>query len=451
MEKNQTFRIFVIEDNLIQQRLIQYAMELNPDHQVHTFGTGQECIDNLHLNPEIISLDYNLPDMRGEAVLAHIKKYNKNIRVIILSGQQEVDTAIDLLRKGADEYLTKGPQMKKRLWHSVQTLKDSILLNNEIHELKKELGSKYKYKNIIGNSQVMQKVTDLIDKATKSNITVSITGETGTGKEVVAKSIHYNSNRHDKKFIAINMAAIPKHLMESELFGYEKGAFTGADNRKSGKFELADGGTLFLDEIGDLDLTLQVKLLRALQEQEVTRLGGHKAIQFDTRIIVATHRSLTEEVEKGNFREDLYYRLLGLSIHLPPLKERGRDILMLAKFFLQEYAKENNVPAKSLSQQAKDVLLKYDFPGNVRELKSIMELASVFAETSKIKKTELQFQRIKKDFGLLEGEMSMQEYTKKIIRHYLEKYNNDVVLVSQKLNIGRSTIYKRLKDDAEKN
>ncbi len=448
MAEDRTFRIFVVEDNLIQQNLIQYAMELNPDHTIYTFRTGQECIDNLHLNPQIISLDYNLPDMLGEEVLDKIKKYNKNIRVIILSGQKDVDIAIDLLKKGADEYLTKGAQMKKRLWHSVQVLKDNISLNNEISELKEELNTKYDFKNIVGNSPEMKKITHLIEKATQTNIVVSITGETGTGKEVVAKSIHYNSKRRDKNFVAINMAAIPRELMESELFGYEKGAFTGADSSHAGKFEVADGGTLFLDEIGDLDLGLQVKLLRALQENEATRLGGNKPISFNTRIIVATHKNLAEEVQKGTFREDLYYRLLGLSIELPPLHKRGRDILLLAKHFLQEYAKENNVAPKTLSQQAKDVLLSYNFPGNVRELKSMMELASVFAEGKKIKKTDLQFQQIKKDFGLLEGELTMDQYRKKIIHYYLEKYDNDVALVSKKLNIGRSTIYKRLKEDS---
>lgn len=441
------FTIFVVEDNLIQQNLIQYAMELNPDHKVHVFGDGQSCIDNLHLNPQIISLDYHLPDMVGEQVLTAIKKYNKDIRVIVVSSQQDIDTAVDLLKKGADEYLTKGPQMKTRLFHCVERIKENILLNKEILELKQELGTKYISGAIIGSSDVIQKVNQLIEKAAATNIVVSITGETGTGKEVVAKSIHYASARRDKKIIAVNMSAIPHSLMESELFGYEKGAFTGAEASYAGKFEQANGGTLFLDEIGDLDLAMQAKLLRVLQEQELTRIGGTKTIPFDVRIIVATHRNLAEEVQKGKFREDLYYRLLGLTIELPPLRKRGRDILLLAKYFLQEYAVQNNTSPKALSQQAKDALLEYSFPGNVRELKSMMELASVFAEGNKIQKSDLRFQNIKKDYGLLEGESTLEEYTQKIIQHYLQKYDNDVILVAQKLDIGRSTIYKKLKEN----
>lgn len=447
MPPKKDFVIFVVEDNLIQQNLIQYSMELNPDHKVYSFDNGQDCIDNLHLNPQIISLDYNLPDMLGEKVLESIKKYNKNIKVIVLSAQQDIDTAVDLLKKGADEYLTKGSQMKTRLYHCVERLKEYIALNQELIELKEELGSKYISGSVIGNSEPMQKITHLIEKASATNIVVSITGETGTGKEVVAKSIHYGSARKDKKMVAVNMTAIPHSLMESELFGYEKGAFTGAETSYAGKFEQANGGTLFLDEIGDLDLGMQAKLLRVLQEHEVTRIGASKAIPFDVRIIVATHRNLAEEVEKGKFREDLYYRLLGLTIDLPPLRKRGRDILLLAKYFLQEYATENKITPKTLSQQAKDALLEYPFPGNVRELKSMMELASVFADGNKVQKSDLQFQQIKKNFGLLEDELTMHEYTQKIIHHYLQKYNNDVILVSQKLDIGRSTIYKKLKEE----
>jgi len=446
-QKDNMFRVFVVEDDVFQQNLIKYAMELNPDHEVFIFGTGQECIDNLHLNPQIISLDYNLPDMLGEIVLEQIKKYNKDIKVIILSGQKDIDTALHLVEKGADDYVTKGPNIKKRLWHSVLKIKDNISLSSEIVELKEELSNKYTFKNLIGNSEPMQKVKHLIKKAANTNIVVSITGKTGTGKEVVAKSIHYNSKRRDKKFVAVNMAAIPRDLMESELFGHEKGAFTGAQSSRTGKFEHANGGTLFLDEIGDLDLGLQAKLLRVLQEKEVTRIGGNKTIPFDTRIIIATHRNLAEQVEQGKFREDLYYRLVGLSIPLPPLHKRGSDILLLAKHFLRQYAIDNNVPPKGLSQQAKDILLNYNFPGNVRELKAMMELASVFAESKKIKRTDLQFQSIKKNFGLLEGEMTMREYSKKIINHYLEKYDNDMVLVAKKLDISRSTIYSRLKED----
>ena len=243
------------------------------------------------------------------------------------------------------------------------------------------------------------------------------------------------------------MAAIPKELIESELFGYEKGAFTGAAGTKEGKFELANKGTLFLDEIGDLDLALQAKLLRAIQEQEITRIGGNKTIRFDARIITATHKNLFEEVQKGNFREDLYYRILGLSIDLPPLRNRGKDILVLAQYFLRNYAKKHRTVVKKLSRTVKDKLISHDFPGNVRELRSIIELAIVLCDGDQIKLEHLQLRSKNKNFNLIEGELTMRAYSKKIVKHFLRKYNNDVTLVSRKLDIGRSTIYKMLKED----
>ncbi|BDS13720.1 sigma-54-dependent transcriptional regulator [Aureispira anguillae] len=448
MEYSRSLRIFVVEDDPMQQRIIKYVMESNPEHEVHTFATGQECLDHLYLQPQLISLDYNLPDLGGAEVLEKIKQFNPEIRVIVLSGQKNISTAIDLLKQGANDYITKDTGMKERLRSSVELLKQNIQLKKEVGVLREQLAKQFNSSDIIGQSPSMKAVCKLTEKAAKSNIIVSITGETGTGKEVIAKSIHYNSSRRKKRFVAVNMAAIPKELIESELFGHEKGAFTGAITTKAGKFELANGGTLFLDEIGDLDLPLQAKLLRALQEQEITRIGGNETIKFDARIITATHKNLFDEVHNGKFREDLYYRLLGLSIELPPLRKRGNDVLVLAKHFLRSYAKSNNVATKTLSQEAKDLLLNHQFPGNVRELKSIIELAMVLSDEKQIKKEHLQLRNRAKNFSLLDGEMTIRDYTKKIIHYYLEKYNNDVTLISKKLEIGRSTIYKLLKEDS---
>jgi DNA-binding NtrC family response regulator len=310
-------------------------MELNPDHEVFAYETGKACLDNLHLKPSIISLDYTLPDMTGEEVMQKIKSYNKDIGIIILSGQQDISTAVKLLREGAYDYITKDSETKERILNTISRMKNEIELKEEVETLKEELTDRYQFvKMLYGNSKAMQRVYALIEKAVKTNISVSITGETGTGKEVVAKTIHYNSDRKKNPFVAVNMSAIPKDLLESELFGYEKGAFTGANVRKLGQFEMANKGTLFLDEIAEMDINLQAKLLRALQEREVMRVGGSTPIKFDARIIVATHRDLAEQVNRGEFREDLYYRLLGLPIELPPLRERGNDIIILAKFFL---------------------------------------------------------------------------------------------------------------------
>ncbi len=285
-----------------------------------------------------------------------------------------------------------------------------------------------------------------MEKAAKTNINVSITGETGTGKEVVAKAVHYNSERKKKNFVAVNMAAIPKELIESELFGHEKGAFTGAIARKAGKFEEANGGTIFLDEIAEMDLSLQSKLLRVLQEREVIRVGGNEKVKLDVRLIVATHRNLAEEVKKGQFREDLYYRIIGLPIELPPLRERGNDILILAKHFADEFGKENKLGTLQFSNEAKDKLLQYHFPGNVRELKSIVELAAVMCENNEIGADDITYTSTKKDDFMMSENKTLREYTCDIIRYSLKKHNDDVIATANALDIGKSTIYKMIQN-----
>lgn len=283
-----------------------------------------------------------------------------------------------------------------------------------------------------------------MDKAAKTNITVSVTGETGTGKELVAKAIHYNSTKKKMPYVAVNVAAIPKELIESELFGHEKGAFTGAVARRLGKFEEAHKGTIFLDEIGELDISLQAKLLRVLQEKEITRVGGNTIVPIDTRIIVATHKNLAEEVQKGNFREDLYYRLLGLPINLPPLRDRGGDILVLAKHFLEEFSKENELGKKTLSPGAQEKLLSYSFPGNVRELKAMVELAAVLSDEDQVQEYDINFNATHASRDFLSQERPLKEYTREIIQYYLDKYDSNVLLVASKLDVGKSTIYRMI-------
>ncbi|TAE89941.1 MAG: sigma-54-dependent Fis family transcriptional regulator, partial [Bacteroidetes bacterium] len=371
-------RIFIIEDDVWYSELLVYHLSLNPDYEVHKFNTAKEALAKLHLKPDVITLDYSLADAKGDEVLKKIKSFNPDTEVIIISGQEDVSTAIGLLREGAYDYFVKDDDTKDRLWSTIIKIRDTKALKQEVETLREEVAQKYDYsKSIAGNSDAIKRIFNLIDKATKTNITVSITGETGTGKELVAKAIHYHSERAKKAFVAVNVAAIPKELLESELFGYEKGAFTGASNRKIGKFEEADKGTLFLDEIGELDLNLQAKLLRALQEKEITRVGGNGTVKVDCRIVVATHKNLQEEAQKGNFREDLYYRLLGLPITLPPLRDRGNDILLIAKHFIESFCKENKLKKKTLSNEAQQKLLKYHYPGNVRELGAVINLAVV--------------------------------------------------------------------------
>jgi DNA-binding NtrC family response regulator len=321
------------------------------------------------------------------------------------------------------------------------------MLKQRINKLEEEIGKKYQYSNLIkGDSSAVRNVFNLIEKATRTNISVSIHGETGTGKELVAKAIHYNSKRHNKPFIPVNVAAIPRELIESEMFGHEKGAFTGAVSQRIGRFEEANNGTLFLDEIGDMDLSMQSKLLRVLQEEELNRLGSGKSIKLDVRVIIASHKNLLEEVKKGNFREDLYYRLLGLPILLPPLRERGNDVLLLSRFFVDEFCRKNNLPKLTISPGALEKLIKYPFPGNVRELKAIMELAAVMTNSDAIGSEDIKLADSGSIFDLQAGELTLDEYNQIIISHYLRKYNNKVRLVAEKLNIGKTTIYRMMKD-----
>ncbi|MEL6717503.1 MAG: sigma-54 dependent transcriptional regulator, partial [Bacteroidota bacterium] len=384
--------IFIVEDDPMYQHMIKYFAEMDPNHVVHTFSTGKSCIEHLHLNPDIISLDYTLPDMKGIEVLNAINKYNNKIEVIVLSGQQDIGTAVELIREGAYDYITKDKNTKDRFFTTINNIKKKMEMEQTIDNLKDQLADRHEIETtLIGNSPPIQQVLALIRKAVRNNITVSISGETGTGKEVVAKAVHYNSARRKKPFVAVNMSAIPKELVESELFGYEKGAFTGANNRKKGQIELSNGGTLFLDEIGEMDLNMQAKILRVLQEREFVRVGGEKPVKFDSRIIIATHKDLKEEVNKGRFREDLYYRLLGLNIHLPPLRQRGSDIILLGKYFLNTFCKENKMTPLRLAESAIEKMMKYQYPGNVRELKAVIELAAVISEGDVIDKESIHF------------------------------------------------------------
>lgn len=447
MYEKEQVKIFVVEDDPAYSKFLNYVLSLNPDFDVDFFATGKDCIAQLHKKPSIITLDYSLPDMSGEKVLKSIREFDPDISVIIISAQEKIGTAVELLKAGAFDYISKDEEAKDRILNSIKNAGNKTSLIREIDRLKHEITVKYEFeKSILGSSSAIKRVYDLIEKAVKTQITVSITGETGTGKELIAKAIHYNSKRKNKPLVAVNVTAIPKELIESELFGHEKGAFTGAAGRRIGKFEEAEGGTIFLDEIGEMDLSLQSKLLRVLQEKELTRIGGNQIIKLDVRVIVATHRNLQEEVRAGRFREDLYYRLLGLPIHLPPLRERDKDILLLAKHFADHFAKENDFKKLLLSHEAQEKLLQYPYPGNVRELKSVIELAAVMSSGTEIRGEDITFTTPIREDTILAKEMTLEEYTYRIIRSYLIKYDDNVLEVARKLNIGKSSIYRYLKE-----
>ena len=440
------YRIFIVEDDPIYAKMLKFHLSLNREYEVYVFSSGKECIDNLHLRPIAISLDFSLPDMSGQDVLRKIKEFDDKIAVLVVSGQEDVKIAVNMLQSGADQYFVKDKNTKDLLWKSIVKYKENASLRQEVDELKKEISEKYSFrKSFIGDSISMRNVFRMIEKASSSSIMVSISGETGTGKEMVAKAIHYNSSRAKGRFVAINVSAIPSELLESELFGHEKGAFTGAIARKLGKFELANEGTLFLDEIGEMEYSMQSKLLRVLQEREFTRVGGTSNINLNARIIVATNKNLKESVRNNEFREDLYYRLLGLPINLPPLRERGKDSLMLAEYFRKEYIKTNSLPEMTFSSEAKRKLLAYAFPGNVRELKSVVELACVLASSGTISDNEIKFNSVDDSYSFLTEEMTLKEYSRRIVRHYMDKNGQNIKIVSKKLDIGRSSIYRMLK------
>ncbi len=441
---NSSYKIFIVEDNKLYAQVLKKQLVDN-HYQVKVFLNGKDCIASLDEQPEVITLDYTLPDMTGHEVLKEIQKKSPSSNVIIISAQESINTAIELMKNGAYDYITKAPDTRERLTNIIKNIYNSDLLRQENIRLKDAVKDHYSFKKLIkGNSREIDHVFSLMEKAVQTNISVSISGETGTGKELVAKGIHYNSTRNGKPFVAVNVSAIPEGLVESELFGHEKGAFTGADFRKIGKFEQANGGTLFLDEIADLDLNIQAKLLRVIQERELVRLGGMETISIDVRIFTATHKNLTTLVNEGKFRQDLYYRLLGLPIELPPLRMRGNDIILLAKHFVNEFCRENNMELKTILDETKQLLRKYHYPGNIRELKAVMELACVMSNGDKIKPTHLNMNVEENVQNLLSSEKTLEEYNFDIIKYFLNKYNQNVRLVAKKLGIGKSTIYRML-------
>lgn len=442
------FRIFVVEDSEWYNKLLVYTLSMNPDYEVKSFFNGGDLLESLHEIPDIITLDYQLPDMTGLELFNRIRENNCDAQVILISEQSDINMVVTLLKMGAVDYITKSDDIRERLLNTVKNIRDGIGMKREITSLRREIQKKYNFnKSIIGESPAIKMVYERIEKALSTNITVIISGETGTGKELVAKAIHYNSSRKDRPLVTVNVAAIPSELIESELFGHEKGSFTGASIRRIGKFEEADHGTLFLDEIGEMELNLQVKLLRVLQEKEIVRIGSNNPVKTDCRIIVATNKNLKEEVKKGKFREDLYYRLRGLPIELPPLRERGNDILILAHHFVDTFCKENNISPKKLSEKSQKKLLSYSYPGNIRELKSVIDLAVTLSDEREIEPADIILEAGEAVSYSPEGELTLKEYEMKIIKATLKKHNMDIKIAAGKLGIGISTIYRILKDE----
>lgn len=442
------FKIFLVEDDPWYGELMKHRLSANPDLEVFLFTSAKDCLEKLHLRPDIVCIDYVLPDQNGETLMSNILKWNSDVPVIIVSAQEKINVAVELLKKGARDYIVKNEHALEMLWQSLHNVTENIRLRRKVNLLQEQLNKELLRDKITGDSEPIKKVLELINKAAGSDINVSLDGESGTGKEVVAKTIHYNSNRKSNPFVAVNMAAIPSELVESELFGFEKGAFTGANSKKPGKFEDADGGTLFLDEICEMNVNLQSKILRVLQEREIVRVGGNKSVKINVRLITATNKNLIDEVKKGSFREDLFYRILGLHITVPPLRIRQGDIVLLSETFINEFNIKNKVSC-TLTREAKLKLLKHSYPGNVRELRSVIELACVMSNDNLIRDEDIIFQSINGNALNFNEDKSLNEYRNEIFEYYLNKTGNNIIQVANTLKIGKSTLYNYIKSKTE--
>lgn len=382
------YSILIIDDEESQRNILRGYLE-KKGYKIYSASSGTEGIGLIRKNMiDIVLSDYKMPDKTGLEVLEEVKNINPEISFIILTAYGTVENAVKAMRLGAFDYISKPVDLDE-LDLLLERIIENKNLKSEILLLKNQLKEKFKIDSFISQSPKMEEVLSIAARSADSKATVLITGESGTGKEVLAKAIHYASSRKDKPFVAVNIPALPETLLESELFGHEKGAFTGAEKSKKGRFEIADGGTIFLDEIGDIPLNLQVKLLRVLQEHQIERVGSVENINIDVRIIAATHQNLEQKIKDGSFREDLYYRLNIVSLHLPPLRERKEDIIPLIDHFVEKYAAENNKKKLSLSKEAVDLLIKYNFPGNVRELENAIERAVVLCRSDVITVNDL--------------------------------------------------------------
>ena len=417
--------------------------------------TGNEALDLIDSEYfDIVITDMKLPDISGFSILEKVKKKDAGIPVIMITAFSSLQTAIDAMKKGADDYLTKPVNIEelelilKKIWE-----KQLLILQNR--ELRQQLDDRYGFSGFIGNTPEMQLVFNTITEIAPTAATVLIYGETGTGKELVANAIHHNSDRQDKPFVALHCASLSEGVLESELFGHEKGAFTGAVSQRRGRFELADGGSLFLDEIGELNLHVQIKLLRVLETGCFERVGGEKTLESDVRIIAATNKNLEEEIKMGRFREDLYYRLNVINLELPPLRDRREDIGLLTDSFLVKYAAKNKKDIKGFSAQSARILNNYDWPGNVRELENAVERAVVMARNEFVEPDNLpsnisqSLKKVRKDTFRIPSGTTMKEIEKKVILDALQTTHGSKSKAAKMLGISTRKIEYKIKEWSE--
>ncbi|MDY6971678.1 MAG: sigma-54 dependent transcriptional regulator [Thermodesulfobacteriota bacterium] len=436
-------RILVVDDEpAMRESLKDWLLE--EGYEVGLAENGEDAIAmSLQKTWEVILLDLKMPGIDGLETLKRLKKEEINVEaeIIMMTAYATIDTAVEAMKEGAFDYLVKpfdpdeiDMQIKKILAHRELVL-ENILLRQKLDE-------KSDYDEIIGQTDAMQEIFELISRVAPTDSTVLITGDSGTGKELVAQAIHGNSRRCYMPIIAVSCGALPDSLLESELFGYEKGAFTGAEHTKKGRFEMADKGTLFLDEIGDISLKTQVDLLRVLQEKKIRRLGGHEEIEVDVRVLAATNRDLKKAIEENRFREDLYYRLNVISIHLPPLRERKDDIPLLADRFVQRFSAKMNKEGIKIAPSALTLLTNYNWPGNVRELENVIERALVIGHGKRIEPADLPFARKELPYESFPRSLKMME--KVHIERVLSENNWNISKSAHELDIDRQTLYNKI-------
>ncbi len=452
--------VLLIEDEIRMRQVI--IMQLSDlDLTIYEADDGEQAIEIF--DNEIIHLvitDLKLPKTSGMEVLEHIKKSDPEIPVIIITAFGSIENAVEAIQHGAFDYVTKPFKEEKLNDTVIKALKISSL-TYEVRHLRQEIESLYTFKNIVGNSEAICNVLKLAGSVSNKNTTVLITGESGTGKELLSRATHLNSPRSSGPFLTINCAAIPSNLLETELFGYEKGAFTGAAKRQKGKFEIASGGTLFLDEIGDMELNVQAKLLRILESQEFERIGGSKTIHTDVRIIAATNKNLEKMIEAKAFREDLYYRIKVFPIHIPPLRERKEDIRVLSSHFIKEFSKAFGTKPPDISEKAISKLIRYPWQGNIRELKNVLERAMILNSGDLITSRHILLNEPRvRNFEHMDLEtliamlineqgMTLDNLENYCIKHAMKTMNNNVSKAARLLGLSRATLRYRLEKNTE--
>jgi len=435
----------VEDDPLLREELQRGLTEIG-GYSVEAASNGLEAIQKIEVDVfDLVLTDVKMPGMDGFELLRIIKSTRPEAGVILITGYGSIETAVEAMKIGADDYITKPVNFRDLLLHISKAGKANQLLK-ENRLLRMEIRKKFEFHNIIGKSQKMQEVFSLIEKVASSSSTVVIYGGSGTGKELVARAIHYNSLRVDHRFIPFNTSAVPETLIESELFGYTKGAFTGAVHNRKGLFEEAHGGTLFLDEIGTIQPPVQIKLLRVLQEREIARIGNNDRIKVDVRVIAATNEDLEAKMKRGEFREDLFFRLHVFPIFLPDLKARPEDMPLLAYYFLDRYSLENNKNVKSISKEALKALLEYPWPGNVRELENVIERAVILADQEYVTLDDLPANLREKSAGLikmgLREQKSLEEVKNEYINEVLREVDGNKQRAAEILRITPKTLYR---------